>query len=150
MPPRCHQDATNKHTNVIQNDYYQDMAYRFIQRIKQVKIKKNQEKELFDGNYKRLDFSLVNIAEYNLDQKYFEQTLKLIDNLYRQNQSLAKEIITKYYQNEHEVLVGFLLTTIQNSEINIKDKWFNDLLKSRTDIKDKSLLEQINKLIVKA
>lgn len=139
-----------KHTNVIQNDYYQDMAYRFIQRIKQVKIKKNQEKELFDGNYKRLDFSLVNIAEYNLDQKYFEQTLKLIDNLYRQNQSLAKEIIIKYYQNEHEVLVGFLLTTIQNSEINIKDKWFNDLLKSRTDIKDKSLLEQINKLIVKA
>lgn len=92
----------------------------------------------------------MNIAEYNLDQKYFEQTLKLIDNLYRQNQSLAKEIIIKYYQNEHEVLVGFLLTTIQNSEINIKDKWFNDLLKSRTDIKDKSLLEQINKLIVKA
>ncbi len=32
-----------KHTSVIQTDYYKDMAYRFLERIKQVKIKKNKE-----------------------------------------------------------------------------------------------------------
>ena len=136
-----------KHTNIIQNDYYQDMASRFLQRIKQVKTQKNKEKEFLRENYQRLNFLLVNIAEFNQEQEYFEQTLKFVNKIYQENQYLTKEVIMKYYNNEHEVLIGYLLTTIQNSEINIKEKWFNDILKSRTNIKDKYLLEQINKLI---
>ncbi len=138
-----------KHTNVIQDDYYQEMADRFLQRIKQVKIQKNKEKEFLKENYKKLNFSLVNVAKFNQEQEYFERTLGFVNKVYQQNQSLAKKIIIRYFQNEQEVLIGYLLTSIQNSEINIKGSWFVDMLKSRTNIKDERLLKQINKLITK-
>lgn len=136
-----------KHTNVIQDDYYQEMAYRFLQRINQVKKKKSEDERFFEELYKKIDNAFISIAEFGLEKASFENPSKYLNETYKKDPVLAKEIITKYFNNADEVLIEYMIIAIQGSQIDYKEKWFIDLLKSKTDFENKSLKEKIKDLI---